>query len=554
MKKLVSTNTFWLFICSLSFCLNACKKDLDKHPQMLTEDPIAINLNTVEFKGKIVEKGEFNVIDYGFIYAAYPNIDDQNGIKVSLGNKASVGDFSTLVSNVLDNIYGSTVYVRSYLTNSNGTAYGSVKQVSLPIPSTSSVSPTAGKAGDLITISGQFHTTDTAAIAVFFMDKKATIKTLQQDKIVAEVPTGIQASHNSQIGISLQIGQQIYQASYDFRIQARIKDFTPKTGAIGAAVTLIGENLPSYYYGDQGIKMYFGNVEANFMYLDVPTYVVPPTIEETSKVYIEINGERSELPGEFKVLAPTVSAVSINAGLPGETIVITGTDFSTDWANLPKVKLGSYDLDVYDVRQNSITAVIPASIPSGTYALTVTSGPHTVTANNAFKVEGYSASSFSPKKGAINSLVKINGVFNANNYYEVSFGSTRVGATATSKSVLEVSVPYGLPAGKVKITVHFPNKDIKLADDFEVIGPSISSFSPSSGVPGTAVTITGEGFAADTWNTVVKFGTVEATITSITDTQIKVLVPSNVNMGAMKINVVSNGQTVTSKDDFTAIN
>ncbi|WP_353130234.1 IPT/TIG domain-containing protein [Parapedobacter pyrenivorans] len=94
-----------------------------------------------------------------------------------------------------------------------------------------------------------------------------------------------------------------------------------------------------------------------------------------------------------------------------------------------------------------------------------------------------------------------------------------------------------------------------MSGTFEVFGPEITSFSPTSGIPGSVITINGKGFSPDTWSTKVRFGTVEASsITSLTETQIKVLVPSGATAGAMKINVETNGQIVTSKDDFTVKN
>lgn len=553
MKKLLSTNILWAFIACIIIGLNACKKETDKHPQILTEDPIALSINSVEFKGKIVEKGEFSILDYGFLYGNAQNIDEQSGVKVSMGKEPTNGEYSTIVEDIGSKIYGTVIYVRSFLTNSNGTAYGTVKMVNLPVPSASSVSPSAGKVGDLITITGQFHTSDTTGVTVSFQSTKALIKEISENKIVVQVPSNIPASHNSQIGITLQIGQQNYPVTYDFRIQASIKDFSPKTGSIGSAVTLVGENLPSYYSGNQDIKLYFDDVEANYLYYDTPTYLVPLTVKEKSKVYISINDVKAELPGEFTIIAPTISSVSTESVLSGGAFEIYGTGFATDWSYL-KVKLGSYELNIASLSESMLSVTVPANVPTGNYALTIISGPHTITANSSFKVVGYTVSGFSPSKGSVNSVVDIQGVFNKDTAYDVSFGSIRITAYPTSNTNLRVNVPNGVEIGKVKIIVHFPGKDITVPGDFEVVGPVINSFSPSSGVPGTAVTITGEGFAPDTWNTKVKFGTIEATITSVNETQIKVLVPSNINPGAMKINVETNGQNITSDTDFTVKN
>ena len=114
-------------------------------------------------------------------------------------------------------------------------------------------------------------------------------------------------------------------------------------------------------------------------------------------------------------------------------------------------------------------------------------------------------------------------------------------------------MPFGTPAGNVKISVKNGSQSVDASDDFTVLAPSITSFSPSSGNAGTLVTIIGVGFNPSTFNNTVKFGTITTTVITSTDTSITVSVPSNLNPGTMKITVVSNGQTVVSSSNFTAI-
>lgn len=548
---------YGLLFCFAILCLGACKKEMDEHPQITTEDPVVTSVNSMEFRGEIIKKGDFDIADYGFVYGIYPNIDTQTGVRVSLGNSVNIGKYSTVVNGIQDQVYGNTIYVRSYITNGNGTVYGAVKMANLPTPSASSIAPMTGKVGDLITISGQFYTTNADEVTVYFANAAAAIKTLDDTKIVAEVPSGIQARHNNTIEIALQIGQQRYTINYGFQIQALITDFTPKTGQIGSTVTLIGENLPNSYYDNSNLKLYFDDTQAiDLYYYDSPIFLVPANITETSKVYVSLNNVRTELPGEFSLIKPVVSSVSVRAALPGQSFEINGSGFYGDGDYYPTVKLGDYTLDMYSISENQLSVVIPGNVPKGTYALTVVHGPFTLTAEANFKVNGPAATAFSPNKGAINTAVNITGNFLPGGYYEVSFGSTRTsGYSASSATTLQVYVPYGTPVGKHKVTVHFANGDVVLPGTFEVFGPEITSFSPASGIPGSVVTINGRGFSPDMWSTKVRFGTVEASsITSLTETQIKVLVPSSATAGAMKINVETNGQIVTSKDDFTVKN
>ena len=60
--------------------------------------------------------------------------------------------------------------------------------------------------------------------------------------------------------------------------------------------------------------------------------------------------------------------------------------------------------------------------------------------------------------------------------------------------------------------------------------PSISSFSPTSGNPGTSITITGNNFDATLANNVVYFGLVQGTITSASITSLMATVPAGAQM------------------------
>ncbi len=85
-------------------------------------------------------------------------------------------------------------------------------------------------------------------------------------------------------------------------------------------------------------------------------------------------------------------------------------------------------------------------------------------------------------------------------------------------------------------------------DDGDVLIPVITSVSPESGEPGDAVTITGTDLSEAT---AVMFGTVEATITANTATEIMTSVPEGATTG--KVSVTTAGGTAVSTADFQVI-
>lgn len=91
-----------------------------------------------------------------------------------------------------------------------------------------------------------------------------------------------------------------------------------------------------------------------------------------------------------------------------------------------------------------------------------------------------------------------------------------------------------------------------LSDDIRALlsagpGLAITGFTPTSGTVGTAVTITGTGFAA---GTTVAFGGTPATVVSVdSSTQITATVPAGASTGSLAVTV--GGNTATSASNFT---
>jgi gliding motility-associated-like protein len=78
--------------------------------------------------------------------------------------------------------------------------------------------------------------------------------------------------------------------------------------------------------------------------------------------------------------------------------------------------------------------------------------------------------------------------------------------------------------------------------------PSITSFSPTSGIAGTSVTISGSNFSTTPANNIVTFNGKTATVTSSTATSISMTVPAGATSGIVRVNV--GGLIATSSTDF----
>ncbi len=91
----------------------------------------------------------------------------------------------------------------------------------------------------------------------------------------------------------------------------------------------------------------------------------------------------------------------------------------------------------------------------------------------------------------------------------------------------------------------------KIDDVPAATGPSIASFSPSSGITGTDVTVTGANFGPSASYNLVSIGGFNVVPTTATTTQLTFKIPTGIAAGSFKISVKVGGLTATSAQDFT---
>lgn len=168
-------------------------------------------------------------------------------------------------------------------------------------------------------------------------------------------------------------------------------------------------------------------------------------------------------------------------------------------------------------------------------------------------ISGVSPSSgITPNGGVSGTLITISGsnFSTTASENEIKFNGTTATANSATTTQLTTSVPAGATTGKITVTVN--GQTATSAVDFVVLQlPTITSFSPASGVVGTTVIITGTNFDAIPASNTVKFNNTTAVVSAATTTQLTTTVPVTATTG--KITVAVNGQTTTSATDFTIL-
>ena len=242
------------------------------------------------------------------------------------------------------------------------------------------------------------------------------------------------------------------------------------------------------------------------------------------------------------VSAPTVSTFAPASGGAGTKVTIDGTYLAGATAVAFNGTPAAFKV-VWDTR---IVATVPAGATSGTIAVTTGAGAATSAASFAV-VPSPSISSFDPVSGPVGTSVTIHGL-NLTGATAVKFhGTDAQSFTVDSGVQITAVVGGGTTSGTISVTG--PGGTGTSAGSFNVTppGPSISSFTPAGGAPGTKVTINGSRFRGAT---AVKFhGTNAKHYTVASNAKIIAVVKTGTTSGT--ITVTTPGGTATSAATFT---
>ena len=157
-------------------------------------------------------------------------------------------------------------------------------------------------------------------------------------------------------------------------------------------------------------------------------------------------------------------------------------------------------------------------------------------------------SMFSPPSGQPGTLVMVTGTGFTGGVAGVSavtFNDVGTTFNVSDDQHLTATVPIGATTGKIRVTTS-DGVGTSVNGFVVPVNPTISSFSPSSGSPGTAVTIGGSGFTGVNG---VKFNNSSATFNFVSDAQVMTTVPAGATTG--KVTVTTSSGTATSASNFT---
>jgi ribosomal protein L18E len=413
----------------------------------------------------------------------------------------------------------------------------------------SGFSPAQATENATVTIAGANFSTTASSNIVKFNGTAATVTSASANQLTVLVPSG--ASNGK---ITVETGGNTVTSNTDFTMvyPPTIASFSPQSAKAGNTVTITGTNFDAIRTNNT-IK-FNGEVAVINSASNTELQVYVPNLATTGKITLEVNGFSQTTATDFTIIpSPVMTDFSPKSGKEGSTVTITGKNFDTTPGN-NLVKFNGTAATVTAATTTELQVTVPAGILDGNITVEV-AGDVTTSSEQFTVILPPTITSFSPNSGKIGSTIIITGTgFDATatkNTVKINGVPTTVSFSTNTE--LTIVVPNDATTGKIYLEVNGFN--VTTTDDFTVIlapsVPTISDFSPKSGVKGDVITITGTNFSTIAANNIVKFNGVTASLVDATSTELKVAVPGGSVTG--KISVEVNGSVVTSADDFTAI-
>lgn len=229
-----------------------------------------------------------------------------------------------------------------------------------------------------------------------------------------------------------------------------ITSFTPISGVSGTIITISGSNFTN------ATAVKFGGVTAPYTVVDASTITATLTTGATGDVSVTGPGGTGTLTGfTFIYPVPTITGISPASATEGETVTITGTNFS----NTTTVSFGGTAATSFTVVSNTEIKAIVGAGSSGNISVTTPVGTANIP-GFTYVLPKPTIVGFAPKKAAKGNTITITGA-NFTNASIISLGGTAVASyTVVSSTIINAIVGEGssgdvsvtTPAGTVNMT------------------------------------------------------------------------------------------------------
>jgi hypothetical protein len=397
---------------------------------------------------------------------------------------------------------------------SNG-GYGPTFTVGTP-PNVAYTNPSSGPAGTSVTITGSYFGATQGSSTVTFNGTVATPTSWSDTSIVAPVPSSA-TTGAVKVTVNGIVSNGGYGPTFTVGTPPNVSYTSPGSGTVGSSVTIVGQ----YFGTTQGSSTitFNGTVATPTSWSDTSIVAPVPSSATTGAVKVTVNGIVSNGgygPTFTVVTPPAITSLSPTSGPAATSVTITGTNLGATQGS-STVTFNGTIASPTSWSNTSIVVPVPTGAATGNVVVTVSG---LVSNGASFTViSGPHIASLLPASGPTGSQVTITGTgFGANQGSGFLLLGTNNGLVTTwSDTQIVALVSTGSASGVAQVT------QAGIASNtlnFAVTTPAINSATPTSGAPGTQVTVAGSNFGAVQGNGQVLLGTVYGTVVSWSDSQV----------------------------------
>ncbi len=404
--------------------------------------------------------------------------------------------------------------------------------------------PNSGKAGTLVTIKGEGFSEKMDGNIVEFSGKKAEVFSAQPTELVVLAPesgeTGkVTVNNGSQ---TVEVGTYTYQ-------NLSLKKISPANGPAGSNIRITGEGFSSL---EQPARVTINDSVALVVNMSDTLIVAKvPSGAGTGAVKVFVDGMEST--GQVFTYQE-IKGIKPLTGGKGTRITVTGEGFESVKEN-NLVYFNDKQAAVLEAAADRLVISAPEGVETNKISIVI-NGQKTVS-DDVFRVVPLpKIASVSPLSGPAGSVITITGstfsTVREENKVLINGKEIPLEKDPTGTQLV-VKYPAGTGSGKIEVVVN----------DQKVVGPEfinqdlgIAKVSPESGLAGTEVTIEGTGFSVDPMKNKVLFNGVVAQVLSATENSLKVIAPSALSTGILKVevgNLSANAPQVFRRSGVTTI-
>jgi hypothetical protein len=247
-------------LLAIMLLAKACQKDKFELPVVHTGEVVEITPDGVIFHGKIIEQGNREITDHGFVWGLKVNPTFENDYKITLGSNFELL-FKAEISSGLQE--GKTYHVRAFAKTENTIIYGrpvSFLSLGSKPPIITQFQPENGIWGDTITLWVENLSQNIEDFELFLGSQKVQMIYYSEDSLQISVP---ESMADTVFTISIRAFNNEVFASSTFKIDPpEIFYFTPEGGIKDSIILISGR---AFHPNKIRNKVFLGNTELEIL-------------------------------------------------------------------------------------------------------------------------------------------------------------------------------------------------------------------------------------------------------------------------------------------------